>query len=737
MKKILCVLVSMILLLGALAGVGCKKEEGPEGITLSSGEISLEVGDTRQLSALVAPTTWKGEIVWTSGDAKVATVSEDGLVTAIAAGETKVTASAGEKSAICSVTVSEKVVIPLINGFKAFEKGGLLGGEGGEYYPVTAEAVGEDSVRYSGKGGLSWPDTVNNLEPDCMGGYYDEALSLDGLKIKYQLNDPMEFEGDHWYFISLADQKQLFNNWNGSDPVKTLFFMIAYEDGNIKLKPHYHDLLEMGEGWSYLGASAGVPAESICDPIVIELNKTDAGYEVYLNGELQWFDAIKSNYITVCDDLFDNDTCYLMAGAHIGNPGAQYEGEYSFTIGLDKSASSIVNVDSVAFAEQTVTVEEGNTVQTSVVITPENATNRSVTYVSNDETVAKVDENGTVTATGVGSAVIIASVQGKTAQCTVNVTAAAVSVSGIEMEVTQISLKQFEERELNVTVTPADASNKNVVWTVVDGKSNVVVTPDTADATKAILRGNHIGQCTVKATLNGLEATCEVTVSKGELNGFSQFEKGGLVNETTYNSDITMIDCGTQDRVQFKGFGGTNWGDSQSEPSTMGGIYNEEITLDGTEIYYSVDSWIDGATEHFYIIALSAESAWFSDKAEGCGTLFFLFAYNNGNVTLNAHYVGAGNGWTQIGMSAGVPATGGQYTIRLVQGENGLKVYMKNAESSEYTLQVFGETQELVIADTLFADGKAYLMGGAYAKTYQNEWAFTLGVGSFDPQEMQ
>ena len=88
-------------------------------------------------------------------------------------------------------------------------------------------------------------------------------------------------------------------------------------------------------------------------------------------------------------------------------------------------------------------------------------------------------------------------------------------------------------------------------------------------------------------------------------------------------------------------------------------------------------------------------------------------------------------------MSAGVPVTGGQYTIRLVQGENGLKVYMKNAESSEYTLQVFGETQELAIADTLFADGKAYLMGGAYAKTYQNEWAFTLGVGSFDPQEMQ
>ena len=96
MKKILCVLVSMILLLGALAGVGCKKEEGPEGITLSSGEISLEVGDTRQLSALVAPTTWKGEIVWTSGDAKVATVSEAGLVTAIAAGETKVTASAAD-----------------------------------------------------------------------------------------------------------------------------------------------------------------------------------------------------------------------------------------------------------------------------------------------------------------------------------------------------------------------------------------------------------------------------------------------------------------------------------------------------------------------------------------------------------------------------------------------------------------------------------------------------------------
>lgn len=49
-------------------------------------------------------------VTWTSSDEKVATVDENGKVTAIAAGEATITANAGEKSATYKLTVQAKKV---------------------------------------------------------------------------------------------------------------------------------------------------------------------------------------------------------------------------------------------------------------------------------------------------------------------------------------------------------------------------------------------------------------------------------------------------------------------------------------------------------------------------------------------------------------------------------------------------------------------------------------------------
>ena len=83
-----------------------------EGITLDKTEGILTAGNTVALNATVLPEEIADEttVTWTSSNEKVATVDENGKVTAIAAGEATITANAGEKSATYKLTVQAKKV---------------------------------------------------------------------------------------------------------------------------------------------------------------------------------------------------------------------------------------------------------------------------------------------------------------------------------------------------------------------------------------------------------------------------------------------------------------------------------------------------------------------------------------------------------------------------------------------------------------------------------------------------
>lgn len=73
------------------------------GITLSSS--SATITDTTTLTATVTPANTTDEVMWSSGNEHVATVN-NGVVTAISAGSTTITADCGEYSATCAVTVT-------------------------------------------------------------------------------------------------------------------------------------------------------------------------------------------------------------------------------------------------------------------------------------------------------------------------------------------------------------------------------------------------------------------------------------------------------------------------------------------------------------------------------------------------------------------------------------------------------------------------------------------------------
>ena len=103
-----------------------------EGITLDKTEGILTAGNTVTLNATVLPEEIADEtiVTWTSSDEKVATVDENGKVTAIAAGEATITANAGEKSTTYKLTVQAKKVVQNTTSNKSSNKGNTFSGTG-------------------------------------------------------------------------------------------------------------------------------------------------------------------------------------------------------------------------------------------------------------------------------------------------------------------------------------------------------------------------------------------------------------------------------------------------------------------------------------------------------------------------------------------------------------------------------------------------------------------------------
>ena len=99
----------------------CGKEDIPEpipptvavtGVTLDKTSISLLVGDSETLTATVTPADAENQkLTWSSDKPAVATVDDNGKVTAVKAGEATITVTTqdGGKTATCRVTVSDPV----------------------------------------------------------------------------------------------------------------------------------------------------------------------------------------------------------------------------------------------------------------------------------------------------------------------------------------------------------------------------------------------------------------------------------------------------------------------------------------------------------------------------------------------------------------------------------------------------------------------------------------------------
>ena len=177
----------------------------------------------------------------------------------------------------------------------------------------------------------------------------------------------------------------------------------------------------------------------------------------------------------------------------------------------DEKEPSVVPVTGVSLSKSSTEIKETKTELILATVTPENATKKDVTWSSSDESVATVDKYGEISAVKEGDAIItVTTVDGDfKATCAVKVVPnVAVAVAGVTLTSPQDEIYTNQKIALVATVTPADADNKEITWSVSD-ESVVAINAD------GVLQGLKAGNVTITVTTaeGGKTATCAVTVS--------------------------------------------------------------------------------------------------------------------------------------------------------------------------------------------------------------------------------
>ena len=202
--------------------------------------------------------------------------------------------------------------------------------------------------------------------------------------------------------------------------------------------------------------------------------------------------------------------------------------------GIDKKVSASISVTvlqpvlSLGLDQSTVELAKGKSVTLAAEMTPEDASNKQLTWTSSDPAVAAVDSKGKVTAKGLGNATITceaADGAGASVSCEVEVF---VPVAAVKSDAKTISVNTEETTEpVSITIDPEDAKYKDVTWS-------------TADETIATV--SEDGRITgVKAGKTKITATSADVIGENEKAKLFAFDVTVLQPVKSINLDITSV----------------------------------------------------------------------------------------------------------------------------------------------------------------------------------------------------
>ena len=273
---------------------------------------------------------------------------------------------------------------------------------------------------------------------------------------------------------------------------------------------------------NYFGYNAKEQRRSSYDGDWIELLKEEINAERPI---IYYGNGIRGGHSFLCDG-YDSSNRFHMNWGWGGNANGFFEINSltpNFVIDFDFTNTHIIiyNIEpkndappvitvypeSVSIpSSETLIVGTGKTLAGTVL--PANATDKSLTWTSDNESVVTVDNNGFIYAISPGTAIITVKtvLAEKTATCTVTV---ATPVSGIYFNISDTTIALSDKPiTINVYITPSDATNKEIIWasdntavaTVSDDGTIIAVSPGTATITATTKDGNFSSSFTLIIT---------------------------------------------------------------------------------------------------------------------------------------------------------------------------------------------------------------------------------------------
>ena len=507
------------------------------GVSLSKSSMTLTEGGSETLTATVAPSNATNTAVsWSSSNTGVATVS-GGQVTAVKAGTATITVTTadGNKTATCSVTVEAKKVA--VTGVKIdIETLEIIEGETGTI-KVTVEPAdatnktvnwttsnAEVATVADGVVTAVAPGTATIIATTADGGktatcavtVSPKPIPVEGVSVEVETLEVVEGETAA-VVVKITPEDATVKDVTFSSSDETV--ATVDENGNITA---------VGPGTATITITTvdgekTATCEVTVTPKVVPVEGIAFTKEQVsvVEGEkvLLYVSFTPKNASDKRVTWSSSDTGVATVDTK-GNVTGVKPGTATITVKTTdggKTATCEVTVtkkptpvSGVTINRTSLTLTIGGSAILVATVSPEDATNKKVTWSSSDETVAKVDQNGEVTAVKTGTAKITVTTAdgGKTATCDVTVTDKPVSATGVTLNKTTLSIFVGGKSQLIATVTPSDATNHEVTWT--SSKTSVATVDKSGNVT-----GVASGTATITAkTHNGKTATCTVTVTQ-------------------------------------------------------------------------------------------------------------------------------------------------------------------------------------------------------------------------------